>query len=153
MGHPASLLCGSVWGQVLERGQCHCQASGGLPGTGPISSHFIHFWNMTGALPAAVLVIKPRVGGFAYVLSPYRPFKWQISCSFFLCPHSHWFLQREVTGIYLPGARTLGCVIWPGTGIARLPDIPPNFYPPQGQSVTLLPPLLLSPRLYLSYLS
>ena len=33
-------------------------------------------------------------------------------------------------GIYLPGAGTLGYVVWPGAGIAGSQDIPPGFYPP-----------------------
>ena len=35
------------------------------------------------------------------------------------------FLQSEVTGIYLSGAGTLGCVVWSGVGIAHFQDIPP----------------------------
>ena len=59
-------------------------------------------------------------------------------------------------GIYLPGTETLGCVVWPGAGIACSQGVPPNFYPPY-MNVGLLmpiPPLppfcitLLSPHLF-----
>ena len=33
-------------------------------------------------------------------------------------------------GVYLPGAGTLGCVVWAGAGIACCQGIPPDFYPP-----------------------
>ena len=56
-------------------GQCRCLASAGLPGTCPISNHFTHFPFVTGALPAVALVVNPRVGGFAYILSLCGPFK------------------------------------------------------------------------------
>ena len=67
--HPSVALHGS------ERAQCHYLASVGLPSTLPILNHFIHFPNVTGTLLAVVLVVIPRVGGFAYVLSPQGPFK------------------------------------------------------------------------------
>ena len=38
-------------------------------------------------------------------------------------------MQPEVMGTYLPGAGTLGWVVWPGSGIARSLGVPPNFYP------------------------
>ena len=54
-------------GEGLKRGQCCCWLTfGGLPGTHPVSSHLTHFPYVTGTPPAAVLVVVPRVGGFAY---------------------------------------------------------------------------------------
>ena len=40
----------------------------------PCSIHFTHFPYTTGALLAIAQVVNPRVGGFAYILSPWRPF-------------------------------------------------------------------------------
>ena len=63
VGQPASPLCGSVWGEGLEREQyCHL-TSGGLPGTHPVSRHFTPFPSLTGALSALALVVNARVGG------------------------------------------------------------------------------------------
>ena len=60
-------LCG---GEGSKRGQCHCWlTSRGLPGPGSVSSHLTHFPYMTGIPPAAVLVVAPGVGGFAFVLA------------------------------------------------------------------------------------
>ena len=42
--------------------------SGGLPGPRPISSYFIHFPYVTGACPAAVLVMVPSGGRLMHVL-------------------------------------------------------------------------------------
>ena len=64
------------------------------------------------------------------------------SSSFFCHPNPHWFLHLEVMGICLPSAWPLGCVVWPGSGMALSQGVPPNFYPPHvnvGPSV-LLPP-------------
>ena len=59
----------SYAGEGSKRGQCCCWlTSGGLPSIHPISSHFTLFLCVTGAPPAAALVVVPRVGGFAYVL-------------------------------------------------------------------------------------
>ena len=33
-------------------------------------------------------------------------------------------------GTYLPGAGTLGWVVWSGARVHRSGGIPPNFYPP-----------------------
>ena len=69
-------------------------------------------------LPALALVLNPRGGRSAYVLSPCGPFKqsllkiWQ----FLLPPKPNWFLQPEVMGIYLPGTGTPGCAVWPELG-------------------------------------
>ena len=73
VGQPTSWLCGGEEGS--ERGKCCCLASGGLPGTRPVSSHFTHFPDAIGTLPAVALVMNPSVGGFAHVLSPSGPFK------------------------------------------------------------------------------
>ena len=73
---PSSLLNGSVLGEVSKRGLCHCLASGGFPGTHPISSHFTHSLYVTGTLPGVALVLNPRVGRFAYILKPCGLFKW-----------------------------------------------------------------------------
>ena len=62
-------------GEGLERGKCHCLASGGLRGPFPVSSHFTNFLYATSAFLGIVLVVIPRVGGFAYILSLYGPFK------------------------------------------------------------------------------
>ena len=47
-------------------------------------------------------------------------------------------------GIYLPGARTVGYVIWPGAGNAYSQGILPDFYPPP-VNVGLPVSLLLQP--------
>ena len=70
MGTQHQFLCSSVWREGSEREQCCCVASGGLPGTLPISSHFTHSMCVTGTL-----VVSPRVSGFVYVLRPCGPFK------------------------------------------------------------------------------
>ena len=53
----------------MERGQCFCLASGGLSSTCPVSSLFTYSPDVTGAFPAIALVLNPRGGGFAYILS------------------------------------------------------------------------------------
>ena len=55
-------------GEGSERWQCYCLASGALPGTCSISSHFTHSLYVTGGLPVVFLVPNPRTGWFAYVL-------------------------------------------------------------------------------------
>ena len=120
MRQPASLFCNSTCQGWLARRQLCCLASGCPPCTSSISSHFTKFPNVTGAPPAAAL-------GFAYILSPCGPFKWQKSSSFFCHHNLHWFSQPEVMGVYLTGARTMGCVVWPRTGIAHSQGIPPDF--------------------------
>ena len=54
------------------------------------------------------LVLSPRVGGFGYVLRLCGPFKQSFLKvpQFFCHPNPHWFLQPEVTGIYLPSVGT-----------------------------------------------
>ena len=59
----------------------------------------------------------------------------------------HWFLQTEVTRIYLSDTVTLYCAVWPGAGIAHSQGTPPNFYPPHmyvRPRVLPLPPLCTS---------
>ena len=74
-GLPASPLFGSVQGKGSERRQCHCLASGALPNTCSVSSHFTCSLHATSALPTVALVLNPRVGGSTQMLSPCRPFK------------------------------------------------------------------------------
>ena len=76
-----------------------------------------HLPHVTGALPAVALVLNPRRGRFAHVLSSCGPFEWILLQIWQFCLLPHWFLQPEVMGIYLPGAGTLGSVIWPEAGI------------------------------------
>ena len=125
-------------------------ASRGLSGTRTISSHFAHSLRATGALPGVALVLNPRVGGVVYVLRPCGSFKWsflKIQCCF--CrPNPHWFLQPEVTEIYLPGAGALCCAVWLGAGIACSQGIPSSFYTSHVNVGLPVPvPLLLPPLL------
>ena len=142
MGRPASLLCVSVCQGGSERGQCCCLASGGLPSTHPISSHFIYFPPVTGALPAAALLVKPKVGGFAYILSLCRPFKWQKSGSFFHHPGPPLVFTARGNEDLSSRCWRPGLCVWPGAGIALSQGIPPDFYPPhmnEAPSIPLLP--------------
>ena len=139
VGQAALPLCGSVWGEELERGQCCCLASGGLPGTHHISSHFTHFPYVAVALPAVALVVNPSVGGFAYVLMPCGPFKWTLlKIWHFLLPPKPLlvFTARSYVDLsswhWNPG---LCSVTW--AGIACSQGNPPEFYPPH---VSLGPP-------------
>ena len=133
VGQPVSLLCGSVWGEGSERGQCCCLASGGFPGrklspsTCPFSSPYA-----TCALPAVALVLKPRGGGSAWVPSLCGPFKrslliiWQ----FLPLPQPHWFLQPEAIGIYLSGTGSLVVwVVWFVAGIPPEVSLPTFIHP------------------------
>ena len=106
--------------------RCSQEELSNLPGrkltssTHPVSSLLAFSSHTTCALPAVALVLNPRGGGSAYVLSPCRPFNWSLlnTGSFFCRPKPHWFLQPEVMGIYLLGTGTLGCwVVLFGTGI------------------------------------
>ena len=48
--------------------------------------------------------------------------------------------------LYLPGAGTLGCAVWPGAGITHSQGIPPDFYLPyMNVGLPVLIPLLLQP--------
>ena len=93
----------------MDRGQCCCLASGGLPSIHPISSHFTYTLYVTGALPAVALVSNPRVGGFAYVVRPCRPLKRSFLKvqQFFPQPQSLLVFTARSYGIYLPGTGTL----------------------------------------------
>ena len=73
----------------MERGQCRCLASGGLPGTGPVCSHVTHFPCVTCGRPAVARVPNARVGGYVQVPSPCGPFKWSLLKigQFLLLPH------------------------------------------------------------------
>ena len=86
----------------------------------PISSHFTHFLYVTGALPAAALVVNPRVEGFAYVLSPCGAFKWTLLkiWQFLSLPKSPLVFTARSYGDLPSGTGTLGCAVWPGAGIA-----------------------------------
>ena len=123
----------------MERGQCHCLASGGLPGTHPISSYFTHSPYVTGT---PYVLVNPRVGGFVYLLRQCGPFKqsllkiWQ----FLLPPQHHWFLWHKIMGIHLPHAGTLGCAVWHGAGITCSSGVPRCLYPPH---LNVGPPILL----------
>ena len=87
VGQPTSPLCGSAWG--LERWQCCCLASGGLPGTCPISRSFTHCLYATGTLPAVPLVLNPD-GWVCIHLRPCRLFKWSfLKIWQFLPPPQH----------------------------------------------------------------
>ena len=99
----------------------------------PISDHFNHFLCAIGTPPTAALV-------FAYILNPCEPFKQWKSSSFFCCPNPHWFLQPEVIGVCVPGAGTVGCVVWLGAGITSSQGIPPSFYPPYMNVGLSIPP-------------
>ena len=149
-----SLLCGSVWG----KGQGHCLASRVLSRrklsliTHPDAGHFHVSSYATSALPTVALVLNPREGESAEVLSPCGPFKRSLLKiqQFLPCRNPHWFVQPEIMGIYLPGAGTLGCAVWPGAGIAVSQGMPPNFYSPHMNvcfAATASPHRTVSPHL------
>ena len=96
-----NLLCSFVApcvGEGLKRGQYCCWlTSGGLPGTHFISSHFTHFSYVTGVPPAAVLVVVPRVGGFAYALG--SPEKLAV---FSATPIPARFIARSYEALFFP---------------------------------------------------
>ena len=87
-----------------------------MPSTDPISSHFTYFLYVTGILLAVALVVNPRVGGLANVLSPCGPFKWTFlrNQQFLLLPHPPLVLQPEVMSLYLPD------VVLSGVGLESL---------------------------------
>ena len=90
-----------------------------------------------------VVVVNPRVGGFAYVLRLCGPFKqsllkiWQLLQP----PQALWFLDLGVMGIYLPGTGTLCWAVWAGSGITYAQGFPPNFYPTYWNVGQHVPPL------------
>ena len=90
-----------------------------------VSNCFTFSSYATSALPTVALVLNPREGESAEVLSPCGPFKRSLLKiqQFLPCRNPHWFVQPEIMGIYLPGAGTLGCVVWPGV-VSLLPKYP-----------------------------
>jgi hypothetical protein len=120
VGQPDSVLCGCAWQKGLERGQCPCLASGGVPGTCRVSSHLTHSLYGTGTLSAVALVLTPRVGGFRSVVRPCGPFSGSLLKiqQFLLPPQSPLIFTVEVMRISLPHGG-----YWPGLGLG-LP-IPP----------------------------
>ena len=143
----------AVWGEGLESDLCCCLASGGSPGARPISSHFTHAWCVTGALPVVVLVLNSRVGGYAYVLRPCRPFKRSFLKiqSFFHHPTPtdcySWKSWRRIFPALEPWA------VWSGLGLGSpAPKVlSPDFYPPHVNVGPPMPipllPLCTTPRL------
>ena len=99
-----------------QRGQCCCLASGILPGRKlcpthtSLSPHVPHWYTSSCCSGAKSqrgwVCMSPKS-----IVGPIR------GCSFFHHPNSHWFSQPEVMGTYLPGAGTLGWVVWTGAGI------------------------------------
>ena len=85
-------------------------------------------------------MVNPRLGGFVYILRLCRPFELGKSGSFFCYPSPLWFLQPEVTIIYLPGRGTLGFVVWSGADTAHFLGILPIVWVP-------LPPFFATPPL------
>ena len=72
-GSPLQLFVALYVGEGSERGQCCYLTAGGLLDIPPTSSHYV-----TGAPLAVALVVIPRVGGVAYILGSYQPFKWTL---------------------------------------------------------------------------
>ena len=59
--------------------------------------------HVTGAPLAVALVVVPRVGGFAYVLGVWEPFKWTVlrDWQFILLPHPPLvFIARNYKGLF-----------------------------------------------------
>ena len=131
----------------MERGQCCCLASGGLPSTRPISSHFTHFPYVTGTFLAVALVVIPRVGRFAYVLSPCGPFKWTLlrNQPFLPLIPPHWVLKPEVMRLSLLDTGSFGWAVWSSAGIACTQGISPKSYPPHVNMAPHIPPPQLLP--------
>ena len=82
------------------REKCH------LLGSCPSFSHFLHFLKATGALPAAVLVLIPWVGGLVYVVGPSNGLSWEIG-SFFHCRNPTDFMDRGYSQCWNPGLHSL----------------------------------------------
>ena len=94
-----------VWREGLERGQCRCLASGDLPGTFPatLPTWLVPFQ----LLPWCWIPEQASLCTVYTCAGPLSRVYWK-SGKLFCHPNPHWFLQPEVTGIYLPGTRTLG---------------------------------------------
>ena len=119
-----------MWRVGAKRGQCRCLASGGLSGTCPISSHFIHFLYATVTLLAIAVVVVHRVGGFAYVLGLSVPFKrillrqWQ----FLPLPKPPLVFTARSYETLFPQCWNPGLCSWPGAEIPHSQGVPPDFY-------------------------
>ena len=85
----------------------------GFPGSHPISSHFTHFPYVIGAPPAAVMVVFPRVGGFAYILG--SPEKLAISSA---VPTPTDFYSQKLWGFIFPVLEPW--TVWSGLGLGSL---------------------------------
>ena len=120
-----------------------------------MSNHFTRSLYVTGAFPAASLVLNPRGGGSAYVLSLCGLFKWR------LLKIQEFFPPPQPLLIFT--ARTYGDLSswWWNPGLCSLAwgwdcsllRYPLNFYPPQvdvGLPMLPPPPLCGTPRLQAS---
>ena len=158
-----SLLCGSVWGRVHKGNKSVAWPLEFCPEAVPWHSPWwqtlqflpICHWCPFSCCPSAGsqrewVCVSPKS-----VVGPLRGDLWQ-SHSFFCHPKTHWFLQLEVMGTYLPGTGTLSWVVWCGAGIPHLWGLPPNFYPPhmgmgpQTQCLHIFMSLHLSTCLHIS---
>ena len=84
-GATALALCGSVWGEGSERGQCCCLASGGLPELALFPG--LHSPHPTPAVRLAPFKLVLNTSGWVCViLRPCRPFKWNLKIQQFLLP-------------------------------------------------------------------
>ena len=132
------LLCGSVW-ESSEKWQWLLPGLWGFIQEEAVPHHLPWFqtlqflpichWCPSSYCPGAGaqrewIWVSPKS-----TADPLRGDGWE-SWSFFHYPNPHWFLQPEVIGIYFPGSRTLGWVVWCGAWMPHSPDIIPNFYPP-----------------------
>ena len=126
-------------------GQCCCLAFWGLPGTCPISSRFPHFLSVPGTLLAVALVVIPRVGGFAYVLSLCRSFKWTLLRNQQFLPPPQLppiftAINYEVLSSWSWIPRLRGLASGRDRCLPSSQGIPPNFFPPH---TNVGPPILL----------
>ena len=144
MGQPTLSLCGSVIGEGSEKGLYRCLASGDLPSTHPVSSHFAHFLYATGTLPAVALGLNPRVAGCAYILRLCGSFKWsflKIQQFLLMLQPPLVFTARSYGDLssqcWNPGLCSVACH-WDHS-LPRHPH--PHFYPPH-MTVALLVPIL-----------
>ena len=142
----------------LERGLCYtacppeiCLEGTCHPALTPLPVlHFLpkcHLSHLAGAL-----VLNPRGGWVCMSHETFVSLSEESSVNPTVSstvPTPCWFLQPEVIGIYLPGAWSLGWMIWSGAGITCSRGMPPNFYPPH-VNVGLPVPLPLWASLRLS---